>query len=136
MEKLIIEPGRRTPGIKFSPGENIFYIRGTSSPEDARKMYCPVVEWINKFIEEILNSGVKTYNNENPIRFQIDLNYFNSSSAKFLFDILVGLKKLQPAGIPVIIEWYYEKGDNDEKEGGIDFSHLVEMEFTLIPKSS
>ena len=136
MEKFIIEPGRRTPGIMFSPDENVFYIRGTSSPEDVRKLYYPAKDWINKFSEEILKGGFKIFSIENPLRFQIDLDYFNSSSAKFLFDMLTELKKLPPAGYPVVIEWYYEKDDNDMKDAGADFSRLLGMEFTFIPKPS
>lgn len=134
MEQLIIEPAHRTPGIRLSPDENIFYIRGTSSPEDVRKLYYPVIEWINAFIEEIKNGGYKTFNNENPLKFQVDLNYFNSSSAKFLFDILTALKKLPAMGVPVIVDWYYDNEDNDMKDGGAEFAELVEMEFNFIPK--
>ncbi len=134
MEKLIVEPAGRTPGIRFSPDENVFYIRGTSSPEDARLLYSPVIEWINKFVAEILNGGFKTFNHDNPLRFQIDLSYFNSSSAKFLFDILTELKKLPLAGFPVIIEWFYEEEDTDMKEAGVDFSNLLEIEFTFTIK--
>ena len=136
MQGLSIEPGNGTPEIKFSPDENIFYIRGTSSPEDVRKLYHPILEWINKFNEEILKSEFKIFNDENPLRFQFDLEYFNSSSAKFFLDMMTKFKKLRPAGVPVIIEWYYEEEDPDMKEAGNDFSQLVEMEFTFIPKPS
>ena len=133
MQKLIIDPGNRTPSIMLSPDENVFYIRGTSSPEDVRKLYYPVIEWINKFIEEILNDGFKTFNIENPLRFQFDLNYFNSSSTKFFFDMLTEFKKL-PVGFPFIVEWYYDQEDTDMKEAGVDFSKLLEMEFSFISK--
>jgi hypothetical protein len=136
MQGLIIEQGTRTPEIKFSPDENVFHIRGISSPEDVRKLYYPVLEWINKFREEILKSKFKTFNDENPLRLQFDLEYFNSSSAKFFFDIMIEFKKLIPAGVPVIVEWYYEEEDPEMKEAGIDFSQLVEIEFTFIPKPS
>jgi hypothetical protein len=136
MQKLLIEPAQRTPGIMFSPDENVFYIRGTSSPEDVRKLYYPVIEWMNKFVEEILKGELKTFNTENPLRFQIDLSYFNSSSAKFLFDLLSELKKLPPAGIPINVEWHYDEDDKDMKEAGVDFSQLVGVEFTFIPKPS
>jgi len=134
MHKLFIEQDLRTPCITFSPDENIFHIRGTSSPEDVRKLYYPVIEWINKFYEEVLKGEIKTFSEENPLRFQFDLKYFNSSSAKFFFDLLTELKKLPPAGCPVIIEWYYEDNDTDMKEAGNDLSQLVDMEFTLISK--
>ena len=136
MQGIIIEQGDGTPEIKFSPDENVFYIRGTSSPEDVRKLYHPILEWINKFNEEILKSEFKTFNDENPLRFQFDLEYFNSSSAKFFLDMMIEFKKLRPAGVPVIVEWYYEEEDPDMKEAGNDFSQLVEMEFTFIPKPS
>lgn len=136
MQDLIIEKGDRTPEIKFSSNENVFYIRGTSSPEDVRKLYYPVLEWINKFKTEILKSEYKTFNAENPIRLQFDLRYFNSSSAKFFFDMLIEFKNLEPAGVPVIVEWYYEEEDPEMKEAGNDFSQLVEMEFTFISKPS
>jgi hypothetical protein len=134
MQKLIIDPGNRTPSIMLSPDENVFYIRGTSSPEDVRKLYYPVIEWINTFTEEILKVEYKTLNNENPLRFQFDLKYFNSASAKFFFDILSKLNMLPSAGIPVNVEWYYNEEDTDMKEAGIDFSYLLGMEFTFIPK--
>lgn len=136
MQKLIIEPERRAPSIMLSPDENLFYIRGNSSPEDVRKLYYPVIEWINKFIEEILKSEFRPFNDENPLRFQFNLNYFNSSSAKFFFDMLVEFKKLSPAGIPVIVEWYYDEDDTDMKDAGVDLSKLLEMAFNFIPKHS
>ena len=136
MQKLNIERTPVTPGIRFSPDENVFFIRGTSSPEDVRALYYPVIDWIRKFIDEALNGGYKIYNAENPVRFQIDPDYFNSSSAKFFYDILIELKKLPPAGLPVNVEWYYDEEDTDMKEAGADISLLVEMEFTYIAKPS
>jgi len=35
MQKLNIEPTPITPAIRFSPDENVFFIRGKSSPEDS-----------------------------------------------------------------------------------------------------
>jgi len=133
MQELIIEPERRTPAIRFSPDENVFYIRGTSSPEDVHKLYYPVIEWVNKFIKEILKDGCKIFNNENPLRFKFDLDYFNSSSTKFFFDMLTEFKKL-PVGFPFIVEWYYDQEDTDMKEAGVDFSKLLEMKFSFISK--
>ena len=120
----------------FSPDENLFYIRGTSAPEDVRKLYYPVLEWFNLFVEEIKKGEVKIFNNENPLRFQFDLKYFNSSSAKFFFDFLVELKKLTLLRIPVNVEWHYEDSDTEMLEAGRDLSHLAEFEFTYISKSS
>jgi len=136
MQNFIVEPAHRTPAIRFAPDEHVFYIRGTSSPEDVRTMYYPALEWINTFIDEIFKGKFNNYSKENPVKFQMDLDYFNSASAKFFFDILTGFKKLHSASLPVIVEWYYDEEDADMKEAGDDFAKLLEMEFTFIPKTS
>jgi len=107
-----------------------------SAPEDVRALYYPVIEWMNKFHEEVLSGNYKTFTDTNALVFKIDLNYFNSASAKFLFDILLALKKVADAGISTIIEWYYEEDDIDMKEAGEDISELVEMELKYIIKPS
>jgi hypothetical protein len=136
MQKLYISPTDTTPEVNFSPQENIFFIRGISSPEDVRAMYYPVIEWVVAFVNEIIKGKHKSYAPDYPLKFKVDLTYLNSSSAKFLFDIFIELKKLISSGIPVIVEWYYEEEDLDLKEGGMDIALLAEMEFLFIPKKS
>lgn len=134
MHELHITPTESTPEILFSPKDNIFLIRGLSSPEDVRELYYPVIEWIKAFINETIQEGNKIYTPTNPFKFQSDLEYFNSSSAKFIYDIFSELKKLPPHGIPMVVEWYHDEEDIDMKEAGIDISLLAEMEFTYISK--
>lgn len=134
MQKLYIRSGANTPEIHFSPEENIFLIRGKSSPEDVRELYYPVINWVKAYTEVILEELFSTYTPEIPLKFQVDLSYFNSSSAKFLYDIFSELKRLIPAGIPFVIEWIYDEEDIDMREAGTDIAQLVEMEFTFVPK--
>ncbi len=134
MHKLHISQTVTTPEIKLSPWENQFFIRGTSSPEDVRALYYPVIEWMKAFVDDALRGAYKMFNKENPVHFHIDLSYFNSSSAKFIYDILVELKRLLPAGIPVKVSWFYDEEDSDMKEAGFDIALLVEMEFSYVVK--
>jgi SiaC family regulatory phosphoprotein len=134
MQKLYIEPTDTTPEILFSPQENIFFIRGVSAPEDVRALYYPVIEWVKMYIDEIMEAEDKSYTIESPLRFTTDLLYFNSSSAKFLYDIFMELKRLTPTGIPFVIEWLYDEADDDLKEAGIDIAFLVGLEFSYIAK--
>lgn len=134
MQKLYISPTHSTPEIKFSPEEDIFFIKGTSAPEDVREMYYPVIEWIKIFVDDIQDGENKLYSQDKPFKLQVDLEYFNSSSAKFLYDIFNDLKRLTSLNIPFIIEWYYEKEDLDMKDAGVDFSSLVETTFNYIQK--
>lgn len=135
MQKFYLSPTATTPEINLSPEENIMFIRGKSSPEDVRAMYYPVISWINTFINNIVEGKIITYSTENPLVFQIDLAYFNSSSAKFLFDIFAELKRLPAIGVAVKVEWAYDAEDIDLKEAGSDISLLAGMEFTYIPKA-
>jgi hypothetical protein len=134
MQQLYIPSTASTPEINFSPEENILLIKGKSSPEDVRAMYYPVIEWVRKFTNSLIEDNSIVYTSENPLRFQTDLMYFNSSSAKFLYDILSELKKLSNVGNHVVIEWFYEEEDLDLREAGVDIALLAEMEFSFIPK--
>jgi len=134
MDKLLISPTPVTPEIHFSPEENIFLISGTSSPEDVRAMYYPVLEWVRQFIDEIIKGGNSVYSEATPLIMKVDLYYFNSSSAKFYYDIFLELKRLSSSGAAVVIEWYYDEEDTDMQEAGSDIALLVDMEFTYRPK--
>lgn len=134
MQKLYISPTNSTPEINFSPEENIFLIKGTSAPEDVREMYYPVIEWIKIFLDDILDGEYGKYSTDKPFILKVDLEYFNSSSAKFLYDIFNDLKRLKTLNIPLIIEWYYDKEDLDMKDAGVDFSLLVETTFNYLEK--
>jgi hypothetical protein len=134
MQKFYITPTDTTPEIHFSPRENIFFIRGVSAPEDVRALYYPVIEWVKMYMDEIIEAEDKSYTIDSPLRFKTDLLYFNSSSAKFLYDIFMELKRLTPSGIPFVIEWLYDEADDDLKEAGIDIAFLVGLEFSYIAK--
>jgi len=131
---LHIKATDASPEILLSPQKNSFFIRGKSSPEDVRAIYYPVIDWLKIFIDDILEGEFKSFNAENPLRFQIDLSYFNSSSAKFLYDILQEFKRLVTAGFPVVVEWIYEEGDTDMLDAGKDISLLAGFDFLYIKK--
>ena len=134
MEKLFISRTSTTPEVNFSPKDNIFSISGVSSPEDVRAMYYPVIEWIKEYINEILVAKEIKYTTGSPLKFTTELAYFNSSSAKFLYDIFLEIKRLTPYGIPFVVEWVYEEEDIDLKEAGVDIALLVDMDFLYISK--
>lgn len=134
MKQLFVKQTATTPEINFSPDENIFIIRGNSSPEDVRAMYYPVIEWIKIFVDDVIEGEYNNFSSENPVKLQVDLAYFNSSSAKFLYDIFSELKRLIDNKKPVVVEWFYDEIDSDHKEAGMDIALLVEMEFIYIPK--
>lgn len=133
MKSYIHKATDLTPEIILAPDENKFIISGKSAPEDVRGLYYPVLEWMEEFAGAIRKSN--PYSDTNHLLFRLDLEYFNSSSAKFLFDIFAHLRDLNTDGIPVDIEWYYDEEDTDLREAGEDLSLLCELPFIYCPKT-
>ncbi|MCD4768633.1 MAG: DUF1987 domain-containing protein [Bacteroidales bacterium] len=134
MEKLFITGGDSRPEILFSPEDNIFRIKGISRPEDARSVFYSAITWLNDFYKDLLISEEINYSLEDPFIIQLNLSYFNSSSAKFLFDIIMVLKKMRASGIVVSVVWFYEKNDTDMRDAGKHLSELSEIDFVYLPK--
>ncbi len=136
MEKLFISPTQLTPEINFSPEENIFLIKGVSAPEDVSELYSRVNEWIKQLVDDLIHFGPRHYSIVYPITFKIELSYFNSSSAKSLYDMFLELKRLLAVGISVVVEWTYDEEDEDIKEAGSAIASLLDMEFNFIPQNN
>jgi hypothetical protein len=135
MQKLYFPPTHNSPEINFSPDERIFYMRGISSPEDVRAIYYPVIEWFRNYTDNLIEGNSNRDSDNSPLKFQVDLEYFNSSSGKFLYDIFLELKRLSSSSVPVIVEWYYDEEDTELQEAGSDIASMVNMEFTYMPKT-
>jgi hypothetical protein len=133
MKSFIHKATELTPEIILAPAENRFTISGKSAPEDVRGLYYPVIEWMEEFVTEIKRGH--NYTDSNPLLLKLDLEYFNSSSAKFLFDIFGQLKEMSNEGIPVDIEWHYDEEDTDLREAGEDLALLAELQFRYCPET-
>ncbi len=132
MEKLVIDATSHSPAIVFDPGAGKFTITGVSRPEDVRAFYYPVLEWLRTFLQDEIHTGKTVYDEDHPLILEIRLKYFNSSSAKFLFDIFSEIGQLKEAGQKVIIRWYYDEGDDDMLEAGEELSEIAEIPFEYI----
>ncbi|MBN1388848.1 MAG: DUF1987 domain-containing protein [Bacteroidales bacterium] len=135
MEKLYIAPSDFNPEIILSPHDNIFRIKGNSRPENVREIYDPVVQWLSDY-KNMLISEVSSYSEDNPLSLQLDLIYFNSSTAKFLYDIVMIMKSIDEEGIPVAINWFHDPEDPDSLEAGEDLAILAEIDFKYIERQA
>lgn len=133
MEKLYLPPTELDPEFSFSPEEKTFRISGSSSPENVRATYEPAISWLSEYRSELIKEK-HPYAPEEPMVLQIDLDYFNSSSAIFLFDIVMIVKTLRNEGIPARVTWAYDPADTDSLEAGEDLAILAEMDFEYIKR--
>lgn len=132
MKSLKIRAENNKPEIILSPEENIYSISGKSAPEDVRELFYPVIDWLTAFAGEIIANN--PFTEAKPMLFKVDLAYFNSSSAKFLYDIFTILKEVMEKDIPVVVEWHYEEDDTDLREAGEDMALLSSLEFKYCAK--
>jgi len=130
MKPLIIKGAEFSPQITFDPELMKFQISGESRPEDAGKLYGLVLGWL----QEYLSSPKKTGDSQKPlqIKFEFNLLYFNTVSAKYVLEILRLLHLYYSEGIDIRILWHYKAVDEDMKESGEEFARLVNIPFEFI----
>ena len=122
MENLFIEGTLRTPSILLEADKGKIEFSGRSIPENSIEFYKPVVEWVEKYLEEP--------NDRTTIL--IKLEYFNTSSSKSLYEIFKKFEGVFKSGKNVLVRWFYEQEDEDMQESGEDFRDILKIPFELI----
>lgn len=123
MEKFYIRGTRYTPDISLDPSVASFTLRGVSTPENSIDFYQSTYQTLEKYAKEGTQNLVAN----------IQLEYFNTSSAKCLFDIFRKLAKVDSSGKKVTVNWMYDEDDEDMLESGEDYSELLPIEFRFVP---
>ena len=124
MNALIIDPTDFSPKIFLDPTKNIFEFSGESRPENTGKFYTPVIQWLEQY-QSVLYWEKDKFGQGVQRLFEFKLDYFNSTSAKFIMDILIQLDKMAQEGYNIKARWHYDKRDEDMKESGEEFSKLL-----------
>lgn len=120
-EELKIQPTRDTPEVNFNAIEGHLLLKGRCYPPDANKFFAPIVAWVQAYTAQ-------------PIALQttveIDLEYFNTTSGKFLLNIFEKLKTLAQKSHAVSIKWHEWEGDT--KEDAYSFLDEFEGEYPFV----
>ncbi len=130
MIPLIIDSTVSTPKIIFDLKNNIFEMSGCSRPEDVRDFYNPVLKWITD-LNSGITEGVKKKFAQDPLVFLFRFDYFNSSSAKFILDILMILNEIHKKDLNMIVKWQYAESDEDMREVGEELEDVIDFMFTF-----
>ena len=121
MEELRIAPTRNSPEVIMTPG-GIIRIRGRSIHENVVDFFEPVEAWINEYIKTPADLTC----------VDINLEYFNSASAKAIIHLLQLVIYVQLKHKKFIFNWYYEEGDEDILERGQYFASVLSVPFNFI----
>lgn len=121
LKKLELKGTRDTPEVIFDQENNRFEIKGNSLPEDSIKFFTPIFDWIEKYIQ---NPNKKTH-------LICNFEYFNSSSAKMIYQLFIELEKIKDTGNEITVSWYFEAGDKLIEEKGQEYQSIMEIPFEI-----
>ncbi len=119
-DKFKINPSRQTPWINMEPGR--IFIMGRSIPENPGDFYRPVYDWISEYSRSHIEES----------KIDLGFEYINTSSTKWIFNILKELSVMPDVAENVKVYWYYEHGDEDMCELGFILKSLIECPFILV----
>ncbi len=122
MKELVIKKTPNTPSVIFNPESGLMKIEGRSIPENPGDFFDPLIEWLEEYFE----NPVKTTN------FELNLEYVNSGSSKYLLGIFRILKKKHDEGKNCQINWYYEEDDEAIFSLGEHYKNTIRIPFKLI----
>ncbi len=108
MEKHVIqEELKNCPGIVYYPDTNQLDLVGRSIPENPELIFRRLDEWITLHFEK-----------NKDLNVSIQLEYINSGSSKYLYEILKRLTGFGRSGNEVKMKWLYEEDDEAMLELG------------------
>ncbi len=121
MDSLRVEATEDTPLIDFNIKSGVLAIKGRSLPEDAVEFFKPVQKWLDRYIQNpVDNTRVEMY-----------VDYYNSASTRYIFNILMTLEDLVDAGKRVRVIWHYKNDDDIIKAKGEELGSILELPFEL-----
>lgn len=110
------------PLLDFNGDTGKFLISGVSNPENASEFYAPILAWMDDY----------TPTNGQKVTLEIKMDYFGTSSTKWILQIMKRFEAMASKGVDVSIKWYYYDDDEDLMEAGQQFSELVKIPFELV----
>jgi len=116
-DKLDIEQTSRTPAVVFDFVNNHLKISGESYPEDVTEFYRPVFKALDEYLGAL---------GQGSCRFDFELIYLNSSSAKAVMMLMDKLEAAAASGASVDVYWLYDKEDDTMQELGEEFGEDLE----------
>jgi len=120
IKELIIEHTPKTPQIDLNQGTGDLIFFGKSIPENAAKIYEPVLKWVTEYI---LNPKPVT-------NLRLNLEYYNTASSIWLTKVIKALLRINNPEYTLIVHLYLPIEDYDE------INEFEDIKDAFIPISS
>ena len=122
LKPLKIHSKNFLPFVHFDKENSIFKLEGKSIPEDSAEFYTRVFVWLKEYATEPNKETV----------FTLNLDYYNSSSAREIANIIKHFDEMFKNGHNVKIIWLFNPDDEVMKENGEDFSILFTLPIEIV----
>lgn len=119
--KISLAATDSTPALEFDMQNGKFSLTGKSIPQDPTLFYAPLMKQMDEYIA---NPAPET-------TVDINLQYFNTPSAKYIQDIFQKLETLTENSKSVYVNWHYESDDSDMLQAGKDYQGIVNLSFSF-----
>ena len=122
MKNLFIQAGSSHFGISVDYYAGRIEISGNSYPENPIEFFSPVLEYL------------KTYLNyrKKSVSLILKINYFNTTSSRYLFKMLQLLAGFRQRGYPLQIIYHHRPGNDDMLESWQEFMQELSLDFEIV----
>lgn len=118
-----LEATDTTPEVTFDDAKAELVFDGESYPENVTVFFEPLLEKLKSFLEDT-----------DRLTVIFRLSYFNTSSAKYFYDLLSLLEESKKL-VEIKVFWYYREDDDVMHEHGEDFQIDFDLSFELVAVS-
>lgn len=120
MQNITVPETMKSPFVEFEIISGSIKIKGRSIMENPKPFYDKILKFLDQFLTL---SSIKTTVN-------IQLEYYNTPSSPFLFQIFRKLSEAIKNGKEVVVNWHY---DEDDMEVDVEvFQAITEVPINLI----
>ena len=123
MESIVIEGTKISPKINFDYEKGLIELEGRSLPEQAHDLYKPLIKWVEEY--KLIPRELTTVN--------LKLEYINSSSNKYILQILKKIDELFKDGNKVAVTWLYDEEDDDLYETAVEYNDVLTVDISIEP---
>jgi hypothetical protein len=121
--RLEKEQTHSTPYILIDEEKGYMKFEGRSFHENVAVFYSDVNDWLDKYLKKDFGS----------FTFDCELNYFNSSTSKFLHNLLMKMDKYTSGKNKVVVNWITTEDNDIIIECGEDFQEdISKLEFNMV----
>ncbi len=121
MESIIIDGTKISPRINLNYEKGLIELEGRSLPEQAHDLYKPLIKWLEEYKTQPKELTTVIFN----------LEYINSSSNKYILQILKKIDELHKDGNKMDVTWFYDEEDDDLYETALEYNDVLSVDINI-----